>query len=60
MNKQIYKKIKCDCRNCQRASQVENYMVVCPKHRHKRSVGVRMCEYFIAKDVRQNNNESNR
>lgn len=49
MSKETYKKVKCDCRDCQRAGPVENFMVVCPKHRFKKSVGVRLCEYFIAK-----------
>lgn len=60
MSKKTYKKVKCDCRNCQRAGPVENFMVVCPKHRYKKSVGVRLCEYFKPKDVRQDNNESDR
>lgn len=40
-----------------RAGPVENFMVYCPVHGCKRSVGIRMCMYFQKKDVRQNNNE---
>lgn len=29
MSKETYKKVKCDCRDCQRAGPVENFMVVC-------------------------------
>lgn len=57
MEEVTYKKVKCDCRDCKRAGPVENFMVSCPVHGCKRSVGIRMCMYFQKKDVRQNNNE---
>nr|DAY10919.1 MAG TPA: PGC7/Stella/Dppa3 domain protein [Caudoviricetes sp.] len=40
-------KIKCDCRYCLRAGPVENFMCYCPIHGCNRSVGVRMCLYFL-------------
>lgn len=49
MEEITYKKVKCDCRDCKRAGPVENFMVYCPVHGCKRSVGIRMCMYFQKK-----------
>lgn len=58
MKQEIYKKIKCDCRDCENSGPVENFMVTCSKDRWKKSIGTRVCGYFKKKNVRQDNNES--
>lgn len=58
MKQEIYKKIKCDCRDCKNSGPVENFMVTYSKDRWKKSIGTRVCGYFKKRDVRQDNNES--
>lgn len=60
MSKRINKNKTCDCRDCENAGPVNNYMVECSKSENQKSIGKRRCEYFTEKDVRQDNNESNR
>lgn len=59
MKQEMYKKIKCDCRDCENSGPVENFMVTCSREdKWKKSIGTRVCGYFKKKNVRQDNNES--
>lgn len=50
MAKGNIEKIKCDCRDCLRSGPIENYMCYCPIYGCKRSVGIRICIYFLKRN----------